>query len=141
MTDLTTTVHRAGQGITSIFAGILIHEGASYTERQFLLMRQIDHTTDCSQTDLTQFTGIDRSTLADIIRRLIARGVVSRRRSKEDARAYRVRLTEKGKRVYDALAPKYDKRYAEMIAGLKPADLAAAARVHQHVASFASKAT
>ena len=49
-----------------------------------------------SQTDLVALTGIDRSTLADIVRRLVDRGLVHRKRTKHDARAYQLALTEKG---------------------------------------------
>ncbi|MFZ1102753.1 MAG: helix-turn-helix domain-containing protein, partial [Hyphomicrobiaceae bacterium] len=39
-------------------------------------------------------TGIDRSTLADIVRRLTRKGLLQRCRTNEDARAYAVRLTD-----------------------------------------------
>ena len=43
-----------------------------------------------------QATGIDRSTLADIVHRLVERRLVVRKRTKRDARMYAVRLTERG---------------------------------------------
>jgi DNA-binding MarR family transcriptional regulator len=49
-----------------------------------------------SQTQLVDKTGIDRSTLADIVRRMLKKGLLSRRRTREDARAYAVRLTDEG---------------------------------------------
>jgi DNA-binding MarR family transcriptional regulator len=49
-----------------------------------------------TQTDLVERTGIDRSTLADIVARLLARGLIHRRRAKEDARAYAIKLTAQG---------------------------------------------
>ena len=50
-------------------------------------------------------TGIDRSTLADIVRRMQKKGLLQRRRAKEDARAYAVRLTEEGRRTLRAAEP------------------------------------
>ena len=47
-------------------------------------------------------TGIDRSTLAVLVKRLVTAGYVRRRRSKTDARAYVVRLTDNGRKVLDA---------------------------------------
>lgn len=49
-----------------------------------------------NQTQLVAVTGIDRSTLADIVRRLVGKQLLSRKRTKEDARAYAVKLTPDG---------------------------------------------
>jgi DNA-binding MarR family transcriptional regulator len=45
---------------------------------------------------LVERTGIDRSTLAEIVGRLLGRGLIHRRRAKEDARAYAIKLTSQG---------------------------------------------
>jgi len=58
-----------------------------------------------SQTHLVEKTGVDRSTLADIVRRMLKKGLLQRRRTKDDARAYAVRLTEEGWRVLKAADP------------------------------------
>lgn len=58
-----------------------------------------------SQTGVVNLTGIDRSTLADIVRRLTKRGLLHRRRSRQDARAYVLKLTEEGERVLKAAEP------------------------------------
>jgi DNA-binding MarR family transcriptional regulator len=58
-----------------------------------------------SQTGLVDRTGIDRSTLADIVRRMQKKGLLQRRRTKEDARAYAVKLTDEGKRVLRSAEP------------------------------------
>jgi len=50
-----------------------------------------------SQSDLVRATGIDRSTLADLVARMIAKGLLERERSATDARANTVRLSEAGK--------------------------------------------
>lgn len=67
------------------------------TPRQVMVLSAVaDAQNAPSQTDLVEATGIDRSTLADIVRRLITRGALSRRRRQHDARTYAVRLTERG---------------------------------------------
>jgi DNA-binding MarR family transcriptional regulator len=58
-----------------------------------------------SQTGLVGLTGIDRSTLADVVQRLQRKGLLHRRRTKEDARAYSVKLTDAGRRVLATAAP------------------------------------
>ncbi|NOU05319.1 MAG: MarR family transcriptional regulator [Hyphomicrobiaceae bacterium] len=47
-----------------------------------------------SQTQMVGYTGIDRSTLADMVRRMMRAGFLTRRRTREDARAYAVSMTE-----------------------------------------------
>jgi DNA-binding MarR family transcriptional regulator len=54
---------------------------------------------------LVEKTGIDRSTLADVVRRILKKGLLQRRRTREDARAYAVKLTEEGWRVLEAAGP------------------------------------
>ena len=52
-----------------------------------------------SQTDLVERTGIARSTLADIVLRLIGSKHLARKRSRADRRAYVVAMTDKGERA------------------------------------------
>jgi DNA-binding MarR family transcriptional regulator len=87
-------LHRAGQCADELFA---INVGNSgLTPRQFAVMQAIADSEEPSQTLLVEKTGIDRSTMADIVRRLTSRGLVQRRRTRRDARMYAVRLTDKG---------------------------------------------
>ena len=48
---------------------------------------------------------VDRSTLADIVRELVEKGLLQRQRTKQDARAYAVKLTREGQRVLRAAGP------------------------------------
>ena len=69
------------------------------TPRQIAVLAVIADQDDPSQTDVVEATGIDRSTLADIVRRLVDRKLVSRRRTKEDVRAYALKVTDAGRKV------------------------------------------
>ena len=72
-----------------------------------------------SQTGLVDRTGIDRSTLADIVRRMQRKGLLQRRRTKEDARAYAVKLTDEGRRVLriaEPLSKRVDERILDALA-------------------------
>jgi DNA-binding MarR family transcriptional regulator len=69
------------------------------------VLRAVARAEGLSQTGLVARTGIDRSTLADIVRRMQHKGLLQRRRTKEDARAYAVRLTEQGRRALRAAEP------------------------------------
>jgi DNA-binding MarR family transcriptional regulator len=87
-------LHRAGQCATDIFQDEANSSGL--TPRQFAVLMTIADEEGLTQTDLVERTGIDRSTLADIVARLLHRGLIQRRRAKEDARAYAIKLTALG---------------------------------------------
>ena len=88
------------------------------TPRQFAVLHTVSQNEGLSQTNLVEKTGIDRSTLADIIRRMLKKGLLQRRRTKEDARAYAVRLTEAGWRILrqaDPIVSKVDERVLSVL--------------------------
>lgn len=90
-------LHRAGQRAAEMFDAAV--GGKGLTPRQYAILLALSENEGVSQTDLVERTGIDRSTLADVVRRMIKKGLVLRRRTKEDQRAYAVRLSEKGKQA------------------------------------------
>jgi DNA-binding MarR family transcriptional regulator len=64
-------------------------------------------------------TGVDRSTLADIVRRLVKKGLLQRKRTRRDARMYAVRLTAKGTAALSAIKPaaaRVDQRLLSVLA-------------------------
>lgn len=90
------------------------------TSRQLAVLATVSHKEGLSQTDLTVFTGIDRSTLADIVRRLQSKGLLQRRRTEADARTYAVNLTDEGRRVLrraEPLAKRIDDRLLDALPG------------------------
>lgn len=91
-------LHLAGQRADNLFA----EQGSPLSPRQFVVLAVLEDGKGSSQTDIVRATGIDRSTLADLVKRLVAAGYVRRRRSKTDTRAYVVRLTDTGHIVLDA---------------------------------------
>lgn len=104
-------LHRAGQCAADVFQTEL--GSGDVTPRQFAVLVTVSQHEGLSQTHLVERTGIDRSTLADIVRRMLKKGLLQRRRTREDARAYAVKLTEEGWRVLksvDPLARKVDDR-------------------------------
>ena len=89
------------------------------TQRQFAVMEAVSVKEGLTQTELVRATGIDRSTLADLVARMTTKGLLSRERSTLDARAKAVRLSPEGQALLDAARPKVeaaDKR----IMGLLP---------------------
>lgn len=95
-------LHRAGQRADSLFAG---HVGDVLTPRQFAVLQAVAEADGLSQTGIMAATGIDRSSTADLVRRLVSHGWLLRRRTRRDARLYAVRLTPAGRRVWSEAAP------------------------------------
>jgi DNA-binding MarR family transcriptional regulator len=96
-------LHRAGQRADELFSATMGQN--DLTPRQFAVLKSVAKSEDLSQTALVQDTGIDRSTLADIVRRLIKKGLLQRRRTSHDARMYAVRLTSAGRDLLKAAEP------------------------------------
>ena len=82
---------------------------ADLTARQLAVLTTVAENEGLSQTDIVDRTGIDRSTLADIVRRLTKKGLLQRRRTKDDARAYAVKLTDQGQRLLRSVTPLAEK--------------------------------
>jgi MarR family transcriptional regulator, temperature-dependent positive regulator of motility len=89
------------------------------TPRQLAVLMTVAQNEGLSQTGLVDRTGIDRSTLADIVRRMQRKGLLQRRRTKEDARAYAVKLTDEGRKVLRMAEP-LSKRVDERILDALP---------------------
>lgn len=109
-------LHRAGQCAGDVFQGEF--GNSDLTPRQYAVLVTVSQNEGLSQTDLVAQTGVDRSTLADIVRRMLKKGLLHRRRTKEDARAYAVRLTDEGKRVLQSCEPlvhRVDERILEAL--------------------------
>lgn len=106
------------------------------TQRQFTVLAAAGAGDGVSQSDLVRATGIDRSTLADLVARMIAKGLLERERSATDARANTVRLSEAGRialveggkpaqksdaRLLDILPPKKRESFLKTLATLAAA--------------------
>ncbi len=103
MSIVAALLHRAGQIADENFANKVAEE-VRLTPRQYMVLTAASESPGISQTGLVAMTGIDRSTLADIVRRLVEdKGLLNRRRDKNDARAYAVSLTSTGKDVLNRM--------------------------------------
>ncbi len=96
-------LHRALQLALDVYGEEV---GAGLTQRQYAVLAAVAADEGLTQTDLVRATGIDRSTLADMIARMIEKGYLGRERSTLDARAKTVRLTEKGRDALGETAPR-----------------------------------
>jgi len=76
------------------------------TQRQFAVLSAVMAKEGCTQSELVRATGIDRSTLAELVARLIGKDLLARERSTLDARANTVRLTDAGRTAVQEAGPK-----------------------------------
>lgn len=86
-------LHRVEQLAHDRFAQLV---GDAVTLRQFTVLAAAAASPNCSQRELARSTGIDRSTLAELLARLEKRGLIARSASTKDARSVVVRTTPAG---------------------------------------------
>lgn len=77
-----------------------------FSSPQFGVMRALHNSEDMSQADLCDYLDLDRSTIADMVKRLVDRGIILRERHHDDKRRYCLKLTELGEQEYVTLLPK-----------------------------------
>jgi DNA-binding MarR family transcriptional regulator len=97
-------LHRALQLALDIYSE---ETGAgAVTQRQFAVLAAAATGDGLTQSSLVKLTGIDRSTLADMVSRMTEKSLLSRQRSATDARANTVALTAEGRAVLETMRPK-----------------------------------
>ena len=105
--SVTDLLHRAEQYCDSVFAAETRALGV--TSRQVAVLNAARMNEKATQQQLSALTGIDRSTLAEIMRRLTKRGYLTRRRTAHDRRAYAVSITDAGLDTLFMMAPRVAK--------------------------------
>jgi DNA-binding MarR family transcriptional regulator len=108
-------LYRASQCASNAFES----EIEAMTPRQFAVLAALEGEEGVSQATLTKRTGIDRSTLSEVVDRLLRKGLIARRPNARDRRAYSLRLTPKGRQQLLAVRPAVE-RIDEHILSLVP---------------------
>jgi DNA-binding MarR family transcriptional regulator len=85
------------------------------TPRQFAVLYTVEAREGLSQTDLVRETGIDRSTLADMIGRMLKKDLLARKRTEGDQRANAVKITAAGRKALKAALPAVAKAEARLL--------------------------
>lgn len=97
------------------------------TLRQTVLLAAIAEADGASQSDLVSATGVDRSTLAEMMARMERKGFISRSAAEDDGRAKSVSITGEGRRRLEAALPAMREVDRALIAAI-PADRRASFR-------------
>ena len=106
------------------FGDLYAHEAGSgeLTKQQFILLAALEHNEGVSQTALVEITGIDRSTLAEMVRRMLEKGLLSRERTEEDQRANSVAISAVGRKALRAARTASDRAEKALLDPLPPTE-------------------
>ena len=105
------------------------------TKQQFTVLAAVEQNEGISQTDLVGLTGIDRSTLAEMIRRMIDKGLLDRERTESDQRANAVRIAAAGKKALRAARSANERVERALLSSLSAGDRARFLKMLATVAS------
>ncbi|ACA19992.1 transcriptional regulator, MarR family [Methylobacterium sp. 4-46] len=92
------------------------------TPLQYSLLSELMVRGEADQTTLAHAVALDRTTTTGALRRLEARGFVSRTISPVDRRSQQCRLTDEGREIHAAMADAVRQAHADTIAALSPAE-------------------
>lgn len=106
------------------FGDLYAREAAAMdlTKQQFMVLAALEHNDGVSQTALVEMTGIDRSTLAEMVRRMLEKELISRERTEEDARANALAITHSGRRALRSARNASDRAEKALLEALPPAE-------------------
>lgn len=94
------------------------------TPLQYSLLSLLRDLREADQTTLANAVALDRTTTTGALKRLAARGLVSRATSPTDRRAQTCRLTEAGAALHTAMEPAARAAHALTVAALTPSERA-----------------
>ncbi len=80
---------------------------STYTIHQFILVSAIANHPDSNQLDLVRITGIGRSTINEMIRRLADSGLVAKGDVEDDQRATEIGLTADGCKLFKKMKARH----------------------------------
>ncbi|WP_108261852.1 MarR family winged helix-turn-helix transcriptional regulator [Mangrovicoccus ximenensis] len=93
-------------------------DGLDLTAVQYAVLSVLYSGEGFDQLSLSKAVGIDRTSGADVIKRLVRRGLATREPSVEDRRARVVRITEEGRRFVRSVRPKMEAAQDRLVSPL-----------------------
>jgi DNA-binding MarR family transcriptional regulator len=105
-----------------IHCSLFLEETATFniTPVQFSLMTALDRRGESDQISIAREVGLERTTVAEVLTRLEARGLITRRVSPEDGRVRLVKLARKGKLLVTRMAPAVQRAHDRTLEALAP---------------------
>ena len=127
-------LRRSQQRAVDLFVEEVGEDGP--TPRQFAVLLTVHQKPGVSQTDLVRTTGIDRSTLTEILRRLGRRGLIRRERQPQDRRTNALHLTPDGRRAMESAIDAVERAQRRILEPIPAAERPAAMRVLERLAGL-----
>ena len=127
-------LRRSQQRAVDLFVEEVGEDGP--TPRQFAVLLSVHQNPGVSQTDLVRMTGIDRSTLTEILRRLGRRGLIRRERQAEDRRTNALHLTPDGLTAMEAAIDAVERAQERILEPIPAGERHAAMRVLERLAGL-----
>ncbi|WP_233808143.1 MarR family winged helix-turn-helix transcriptional regulator [Paraburkholderia sp. HP33-1] len=114
-------VRRAQQRHAAVW---LSEVSTEITSVQYAALEFLQETPGVSQRQLGDQLDVDRSTIADLVARMVRNGLIERADDPVDKRSYVLFLTTAGKKQLSALRPRVEQVERILTARLTPAELA-----------------
>jgi DNA-binding MarR family transcriptional regulator len=111
-------LHRVRQCAGDLFQTEMA--GIDLTARQYVVLTAASQRDGLSQQEIIDATGIDRSTVSQVVHTLVRKGLIKRRRARDDARTYAVTLTPVGRDMLKVSEP-HVRRIDEALISALPA--------------------
>ena len=127
-------LRRSQQRAVDLFVEEVGEDGP--TPRQFAVLLSVHQNPGVSQTDLVRMTGIDRSTLTEILRRLGRRGLIRRERQPEDRRTNALHLTAEGQTTMEVAIDAVERAQQRILEPIPAAERGAAMLVLERLAGL-----
>ena len=107
-----------------IHGGLFLEETSEFniTPVQYSLMSALLEQGELDQNSLAMAIGLERTTVAEVLPRLEARGLIERRQSPLDGRVKLVRLARKGRTLVQRMQDAVERAHARTIEHLTPAE-------------------
>ncbi len=127
-------LRRSQQRAVDLFVEEVGEDGP--TPRQFAVLLSVHQNPGISQTDLVRMTGVDRSTLTEILRRLGRRGLIRRERQAGDRRTNALHLTVEGLTAMESAIDAVERAQERILAPIPAGERRAAMRVLEKLAGL-----
>jgi DNA-binding MarR family transcriptional regulator len=115
-------IRRCQQIAVALFIEEAAAAGFDITPVQYAALVAIQDNPGIEATTLSALIAYDRSTLGDVIERLVGKALVARAADAADRRVKRLSVTRAGARLRAAIEPAVERAQARILAPLAPAD-------------------
>lgn len=129
---------RAREAAMGHFRPILQAQGV--TEQQWRALRALDELGELTAAGLAAECAILAPSMTRIIRHLSAEGLVLAKRSKDDQRQLKLRISARGKRLVDRLGREIEQAYVRIRERMEPGHMAALHRELKRFIALAERA-